>query len=363
MNFTVEKLGSIPVNRLQASPTSPQWWAPLKAAARDAGDSKALAQIEHAQMVASQSNLNNDRVQRDALIPFERTIAYRPQITLNNASRVANYNVDYDAFGFDTSVDPRADVVRRYEMEVAGQVARFCCGVDPTTVGANIVPLDTKRGWYTIGFKLCWTDLIAQQYAGMFDYIGAMQALCIDKLEQARCEVAFYGDAQQGLRGLTQLPVQRLTLPKTISEMDFYELYSWWMKLSYYSEVTKGEVGIPMTHVLTPPGIDLLFSQIATAGNAYTTVGDLIAKSNKQIKRKSTQYMNNVGQNGEPAAFFYDRNSNYFYRDIAYAPMFLAPSYEGNYLHFQAVARFGELATTNGAAGLLVSNLLPKGLI
>jgi hypothetical protein len=196
----------------------------------------------------------------------------------------------------------------------------------------------------------------------MFDYIAAMQGLCISKLEQARCEVAFKGDSIQGLRGLAQLPVQRLTLPTTFSEMSYYELYSWWMKLTYYSEAAAGELGIPMTHVLMPPGMDLLFSQISNTANNTSTVGDLIKKSNKRVKMLSTQYMNNAGQNGEPAVFLYNRSGNYIYRDIAYSPMFLSPTYHNGRLHFQAVARFGELATTNGAAGLLVSNALPKGV-
>ncbi len=75
MKVTIERpKNGVNLNKL-ISPREPKFWAGLEKAAQD------------------------------ALIPAELTIGYRPQLTLAQSSRTADYNADLASFGADRTID------------------------------------------------------------------------------------------------------------------------------------------------------------------------------------------------------------------------------------------------------------------
>jgi hypothetical protein len=197
----------------------------------------------------------------------------------------------------------------------------------------------------------------------MFDYMLWMQRLCMLVLEQARCEVAFLGDEQNNLRGLKQLPVKRLILDKPLDTMTAREVYDIWTLIANHQELAYGERGITKNTLLHPKGLSAVFAQPyeSTSGSngCCLTLREMLGKvSDMPISMRLTDYMNEVGENNTPAAFFYNRSTEYFRRDIAYMPVWLAPKYECGKVQFQAVMRLGELDITNPDAGLLISNFM-----
>jgi hypothetical protein len=355
IKLTVERLDSTQFNAglLQMSPRNPNYWAGVEKYAKDAGDASFDTQIK--QVKDACSNVSN----KDALIPAERLVAYDQRITLEQSSKIANSGIDREAFGFDMAMDPRADTIVRYSMEIAGKIAKYCCGTDPTTVGANLHPHKTKRGWYSVGFELCWFDQMSLQYGGMFNYMLTLQHLCMQVLNQARCEVAFSGDEQQNLRGLKQLQVKRVTLPTPIDQMAAIDVYKLWVMLANHAEISQGERGISKDHLLYPRGLNAVFSQLLELPGCCSKLGEKLAGvSDVPLMGVMSDYMNDIGEGGTPAAFFWNRSEEYFRRDMAFMPMWLSPQYECQKLKFQAVMRLGELDCLNADAGLLVSNFM-----
>jgi hypothetical protein len=352
----------IPVNKI-ISPREPRFWRGLELAAQDAGDRRGIEVIRQSHHSASAlpANQMKDAIQQDALIPAELTIGYRPQITLAQSSRTADYNADLDAFGADRSIDFRAKTGRRFELSVMGEVNRFLFSNDATTVSADLKPYDTKRGWYQIGITRSWQDEMDEQYAGIFNWLATMIQFCNVALNQTRCQVAFEGDPVYQLRGVKQLPIERIRLPKPFDRMDYLEHYEWMTALSERSNILQGEVGISKSHMLYPTGYNALLRQLHPTGNYPDKLGTLLFDGTT-LKRKSTDYMAKAGIDGSPAALLYNRNSEYFIRDMPLDPIMLAPEFDGKKVTFTFVMRLGELSVTNSYAGLLVSNFLSKPL-
>ncbi len=361
MKVTIERpKNGVNLNKL-ISPREPKFWAGLEKAAQDAGDTKGIEIIRdsHAQATRLPTGQMGAAVAQDALIPAELTIGYRPQLTLAQSSRTADYNADLDSFGADRTIDYRAKTGRRFELSVMGEVNRYLFGNDPTTVSADLKPYDTKRGWYQIGISRSWQDEMDEQYAGIFNWLAVMMSYCVTAMHQARCQVAFEGDPVYQLRGVKQLPVERISLPKTFDKMTYLEHYNWMTALTQRSNVVQGEVGIRKTHMLHPCGYDALLMQLNPDGNYNTKLGELLYNGTS-LKRKSTDYMAKAGVNGEPAALLYNRNSEHFIRDLPLDPIVLAPEYSNGTVNFTFVMKIGELSVTNPYAGLLVSNFLTK---
>jgi hypothetical protein len=354
LNFNTAKLG--------ISPRDKAWWSNVQKYCRDSGDDVSLSQVDRAISIATNPNNGIKSSVSDGLVWGESMNGYRQGMTIDPNSQVADYNVDYDAFGFNTEIDGRADNPIRFSLSVAGEVARFCCGADPTTISANIKAISTKRGWYSVGFELCWTEQLRLQYGGMLDYVATMQRLCIELLEQARCEVAFNGDPVFGLRGLRQLPVERLYLDTPLDRMTYQQAYDFMVSIINHAELTSGERGILKTHMLHACGFGAVRAMKDATGKCCDTLGESLDKvMDMPIKRKATDYMATAGENCTKAAFLYNRSPMYFIRDMAFSPRWLAPEMDCGKLKFQAVMRVGELDVTNPRAGLLISNFLTSG--
>jgi hypothetical protein len=352
----------VSANKLSISPRDKRFWSDISQYCKDSGDQHSLNQVNNAVKISTGNTPNTDSYLNDGLIWGEAMRGYRSEVTRSPHNTVADWNIDIDAFGTNTEIDPRADEPIRFSISVAGEVARFCCGADPTTVSANLSAVSTKRGWYSIGFDICWTERLRLQYGGILDYMATMQRLCIELLEQARCEVAFYGDPVHGLRGLRQLPIERLYLPKPLDQMTYQEAYDTMVMIFNHAELTMGERGIIKSHMLHASGFGAVRAMMSDTAGCCDTLGDKLDKIlDIPIKRRATDYMATAGENCTKAALLYKRDPRYFIRDMAFAPRWLAPEIHCGKLQMQAVMRLGELDVTNGRAGLLISNLLTSG--
>jgi hypothetical protein len=247
-------------------------------------------------------------------------------------------------------------------MDIAGQAARYCCGADVTNVSLDMNSFSTKRGQYAIGFEICEDDLAQAEYAGMWDLILMMQQACIEIMMQAECDVAFYGDEQNHLRGLKQLNCPRLDLDKPLDMMTPKELYEFFIFISEYADITQGEVGVIKNAMLHPRGFNALMAQMYESSNGdgcCGTVGEMIAKAlNNPIAKKQTDYMQTIGTNNTPAAFLYARSDRYIRRDIGCLPMWDAPCYDGSYIKFKCRMNLGEISLLRADSALLISNLM-----
>lgn len=352
-------------NKLEISPTTNQWWSGLEAAARDAGDTEALKELASRKVVTGKqlqtrgiTNDIRDSV-RDGMIPSQNLITYRPQITLAQNSWTANADVDRMAFGYTSDFDPLADKVVRAELETSGRASQWCCGIDPTTVSANMIEHSTKLEWYSIGFEMCWTDLLRKKF-WVLDQIALYQKLCMEVLIRAKTEVCFWGDPIQAMRGLKQMAVERISLSKPLTEMDYYETYYTMLQLFSASSILEGELGIQKTHALMPSGLDYLFAKIPPTGSCSGVMLKDQLKAALNYKCLSTDYMATAARDGSAAMFLYNRDRRDINWNVGFAPTMLAPTFECGILKFQWVMRVGELDAMYPNAGLMIENILPK---
>lgn len=354
MNMKVRPLTEgITAQQLQ-SPRTRAFWAGVESFARDTGESSIVADVASRRDVAMR--LNDSQV-RDALIPSSRLIAYNPAVTLSESSRFTENDLDFRAFGYDRTADPRADKLSRLEANVAGEVSRWCCGMDAASIDLMIKEFQYNRGWYSVGASICWTAQMSAKYAGLFDLIGSYEQIALSLLEKAATDVAFYGDPIYNLRGLTDLAVERIRLDNPLDTVSAEETIDILNVLRYSSDVRRYDTSLTKTHMLAPPGLMLLRSQRIAGTTIGETIGGAIDNAGK-VKTLYTDYMSSISSDSTPGLFMYARNSGAIKRDMPFQPFMLPPCYEGGRLKMQWVMRLGELYTNNSSAGLMIENAL-----
>jgi hypothetical protein len=329
----------ISANQL-VSPREPRFWDGIRQFVADSGSDRLR---QSTQIV-------------DGIIPSERLIGYDPNVTIAESSRISENDLGYLCFGADRSVDPRAKTRRRYEIEVAGEVSEWCCGVDSATMDMAMRAFDYKRGWFGISKDICWTDEMERQYSNIFDPMAMYRQLATTLLEKAATEIAFYGHEIYDLHGVKDLPVQRARLDTPFDQMNTVEdAYAIWVALKNDNALTRGDLGVEKTHMIAPRAWRALRSQIRPSSVTETTLGELMDRENR-LQTKYTDYMNFAGSDGNPALFLYARNSGMIVNDYPFAPFMLPPEYNRGKLRLQWVARYGELFATNPNAALVVEN-------
>jgi hypothetical protein len=352
-------------HRLGVSPTSNEYWAPLQAAARDAGNARALQWIEQERAQTIQEAPTRDglvSVMRDGIQAPNARVAYRSGLTLAPNSRTARNNVDYDAFGFTADFDPLADKIIRTEIAFNGEAQAWCCGTGTSTVGIDSRQFQTTFASWSVGFTVDKCEWIFGQKFNLIDEVMAKTIKCNEVLDTARCSIAFYGDPMQNIRGLKQMLCERAIAPKFITEMTYWEIYDWFRLLVFQGSVSRGERAIRPTDVLVPASLDLVWTkQDPNTGNGCCplSLGDKLRKD-FGLSFLPTDWMDSTGSDGGPAMLLYQRAGGYI-NNLTGFTVWLPPSKncDGN-ITFQKVLRRGELENTDAASCLLVEQFLPK---
>jgi hypothetical protein len=310
--------------------------------------------VQQAQQAARSAN-------RDALTLPNSNVGYATTITSPQSSLTASNNDHINSFRFDNQgTDPRADIVRRLEIETVGSATRYCCGSDTSTVAANIKAFETHRGWYAISFRECWTERWTRGYSQLFDYELLMKRAAEQVMYQAHAEVTWFGDPVNELRGLRDLYIDRMYLPTPFDQMtDNQEAYDTYALLMNYAELKFGMTRrYRQTHVIEPSGFGIVEARknLNVAG-CCDTLGEDFMTLREGRKRYRSDWMLSVGERKSTAMLIYNRE-NGIYVDHAVRPTWGPPVFTGAELVHTCYMRLGEMTALDPSAGLLVSNVL-----
>jgi hypothetical protein len=364
------RFGTSTLERLISAPSLPDiarairsQYDGLSQMARHAGwadhaDRIAQTRYDQDQLVLARSQQTG----RDALTLPNSNVGYATTITSPQSSLVAS-NMDHmQAFRFDNrGVDPRADIVRRLEIQYVGAASRYCCGSDVGTAAANIKAYDTHRGWYAMSFRECWTERWSRSYSELFDYELLMKRAIEEILYQAHAEVTWFGDRINELRGLRDLYIDRMYLPTPFDQMaSIQEAYDTYALLTNYAELKFGQNrNHRQTHVIEPSGWGIVESRKNFTGGAVCcdTLGEDFIMLRQGMKRMRSDWMLSVGEKKSTAMLFYNRESG-IYVDHSVRPTWAPPVFNGSELVHTCYMRLGEMTALDPSAALLVSNVL-----
>jgi hypothetical protein len=297
--------------------------------------------------------------QRDAMTLPESNVGYATQITRARSSWTSRYNSHLHAFGLNNrGIDPRASKARRIEINVAGEASRYCCGAAPNTASLDIKVFQTGRGWYSIGFRDCWSSRWERSYGEIFDWEAEMKIACEEIMHRVHAEVTWWGDGLQGLRGAKDLPWDRVYLPTPFDQLEYTAAYDTYAFLANYSELKYGETSYQKDHILLPTGWGLVTSKKNFDSSCCETLGEDFTQLDGSMKKMRTDYMNSLGDKNTAAMLFYRRDPNVIIADHSVGITWLPPSYDNGEILHQCVMRLGEMSITDQSAGLLVSNAL-----
>lgn len=352
MTTTATPLREAPSLDQLISADNPRYWQGLERFARN----NDAAMVNDVISVRDSYRVGTETL-RDSMIPKSRTMAYDPTVRTAPGYELPRNRPDYDVFGADRSADPRAEMLVTYESGFSGLASEYCCGMDAATLEGFMRERHYNRGWYSIKYSFCWTQRLAAQHAGVFDLISTYSAAAQAILNKALTEVAFYGSKTFNLHGLVDLPIERLRLDDPLDTMTADEIYSYMVSAFYSDVVSRGEEGMTKTHMVAPPGYELLRAQRIPGTITGETVGDALDKG-FSAKTYYTNYMNSISTDEKPGILLYNRNSQDIKRDLAFEPFLLPPIEQGGILTLQYVAHVGELRCHDSRSALIIENAL-----
>jgi hypothetical protein len=204
---------------------------------------------------------NSDGVMsvQDSLVPIAHQVEINPIISVSPGSRNNSEDLDIQAFATKVPRDWRKKFFVDYEMSGTLAFNRYCCGTPGVSGREDLDQIVSRSHYYTAAKSFCWKDEAECTAAGLFDLIRAKTSNLVRSLNYARLITAFSGDAEVGLRGISNGNCSRLMLPTPLDQMSFGDAAMTLNNLLYSQQVNDAQR--PFNRALMPPAFGSLLAE------------------------------------------------------------------------------------------------------